>query len=172
MNFDPSLPTSYEYIHYTGKNMDTLDLNRTYTQTAQNLALHRPNGLWLSIAGINDWEKHCLESNYNIHNLKYEFQVKLKPYANILILYNNAVFEDFEKKYAYCPEGIETDSEDYTLTLSIRWQEIIKDFQGLALPNVLPKLYDNHLWYDIWHCASACIWDLQAVDKIDKLGTM
>jgi len=172
MNFDPSLPTIYEYIHYTSGNIATLDLNRTYTQTAGKLAFHTPNGLWLSITGINDWEKYCLKNNYNLINLKYEFQVKLKPCAKILMLHNAAAFEDFEQKYAYYPEGIEKLEENYTLTLSIRWEQIIKDYQGLALTNVVTKLYNMGLWYDTWFCTSACIWDLRAVEKVDRLGEM
>jgi len=163
MNFNPSLPASYEYIHYTGKNMDTLDLNRAYTQTAENLALHRPNGLWLSVTGISDWEKYCLKNNYNLMNLKYEFQVKLKPNAKVLILHSNAAFENFEKKYACYPEGME---------ISIRWEEIIKGYQGLVLSYVMPKLRAMNLWYDTWCCTSACIWDLSAVEKVDGLGIM
>ena len=160
---NPSLPASYEYIHYTSENINTLDLNRAYTQTAENLALHRPNGLWLSIAGIKDWEKYCRKNNYNIMNLKNEFQIKLKPHAQILILYNQAVFEDFEKKYG-------RSGEDRALAFSIRWEEIIKDYQGLALPRVFPQLYNMGSWYDTWCCTSACIWDLQAVEKIEKIA--
>jgi len=172
MNFDPSLPTSYEYIHYTREDFDTLDLNRIYTQTAESLTSHKPNGLWLSITGINDWEKYCLNNNHNLINLKNEFQVKLKPHAQILILYNNAAYTDFEKNYTYYPEGAEIHTENSTFALSIRWDEIIKDYQGLALPHVMPQSYDRGLWYDAWRCTSACIWDLQAVEKVEKLGTM
>ena len=152
MDFDPSSPTSYEYIHYTGENIGALDLNRVYTQTAESLALHRPSGLWLSITGINDWEKYCLKNHYNLMNLKYEFQVKLKPRANILTLHNSAAFEHFKKKYGYC------------------WEEIIKDYQGLALPVVFPQSNNTDLWHDTWRCTSACIWDLQAVEKAVKLA--
>jgi hypothetical protein len=163
MNYNPSLPTSYEYIHYTNENINTLDLNRAYTQTAQNLTFHRPNGLWLSIAGINDWEKYCLKNNYNIMNLKNEFQIKFKPHAQILILYNQAAFEDFEKKYG-------RSGEDRPPAFSIRWEEIIKDYQGLALPHIFPQLYNMGSWCDTWCCTSACIWDLQAVEKIEKIA--
>jgi len=155
MNFHPSLPSSYEYIHYTGENLDALDLNRTYPQTAEKLAFHTPNGLWLSITGKNDWEQYCLKNNYNLHNLKYELQVKLKPYANILILYNDAAYADFAK--------------NYTLNLSVRWEDIIKDYQGLALPHVTPQSYNAGLRHDTWSCTSACIWDLQAVSKVEKI---
>jgi len=172
MIFDPSLPTSYEYIHYSSENLDTLDLNRTYTQITEKLAFHRPNGLWLSITGIHDWEHYCLTNRSNLINLKYEFQVKLKPQSKILMLHNQATFEDFIKKYASYPEGIARHGESNTLTLSIRWNEIIKDYQGLALSFIMPKLYNIDLWYDTWCCTTACIWDLQAVEKVDRLGIM
>ena len=163
MNFNPSLPVSYEYIHYTGGTIDTLDLNRTYPQTAEKLAIHTPNGLWLSIAGINDWERYCLKNNYNLINLKYEFQVNLKPAAEILILHNTAALEDFAKKYGYY-------SGQDSPELSIRWNEIIEDYQGIALPHVFPKMFDMGIWYKIWCYTAACIWDLQAVEKVEKLG--
>jgi len=163
MNFDPSLPTSYEYIHYTSENIDTLDLSRAYTQTAEKLASHTPSGLWLSIAGINDWETYCLRNNHNLKSLKYEFQVKPKPQAKILILYNDDAFEDFEKKYGYYGEND---------AFSVHWDEIIKDYQGLALPHVFPQLNRKGPWYDTWCCTSACIWDLQAVEKIERLGAL
>ncbi|MDR2717279.1 MAG: hypothetical protein LBB89_04350 [Treponema sp.] len=169
MNSNPAFPSSYEYIHYTAADIETLDLNRTYLQTAENLLFHTPNGLWLSICGINDWEIYSLNNNDNLDNLKYEFQVKLKPHAQILMLYNNVVFEDFEKTYAYYPKGIEMHDEEYTLDLSIKWQDIINDYQGIALPNIIPKLYNMGLWFDTWCCTSACIWDLQAVEKVEKL---
>jgi hypothetical protein len=169
MNLDPSLPTSYEYIHFTSENIETLDLYRSYKQTAENLIFHTPNGLWLSISGINDWEIYSLNNNDNLNNLKYEFQVKIKPHAKILMLYNNAVFEDFEKKYSYYPEDKDIHEEEYTLDLSINWQDIINDYQGIALPNLIPKLYNMGLWYDTWCCTSACIWNLQAVEKVEKI---
>jgi hypothetical protein len=172
MNFDPSIPTSYEYIHYTAENIATLDLSRTYAQTAENLAFHKPNGLWLSIAGINDWENYCRTNNENLDKLKSEFQVQLKPDAKILILYNEAALVDFEKKYAYYPKSIAEHGENYALDFSIKWQEIINDYQGLALPKVITKSYNMSLWFDTWCCTSACIWDLQAVAKVEKLRIM
>jgi len=150
MTFNPALPTSYEYIHYTSENLDTLDLSRIYPQNVEKCASHTPNGLWLSIAGINDWEQYCLKNNYNLHNLKYEFQIKLKSQANMLILYNAIACMDFEQKYA--------------LSFSIRWEDIINDYQGIALPHVIPK------WSNIWRCTFACIWDLQAVEKVYRIS--
>jgi len=162
MNFDPSLPTSYEYIHYASENTDTLDLDRIYAQTAENLAFHTPNGLWLSVTGKNDWENYCLKNNYHLENLKSEFQILLKPAAKILILYNNSVFEVFEKKY--CNYG-----ENNAPCLSIAWERIISDYQGIVVPTIFPKLFNMSEWYDIWRCTCACIWDLQAVKKAEKL---
>jgi hypothetical protein len=171
MNFDPALPTSYEYIHYTSENIDSLDLSRTYTQTAEKLALHTPNGLWLSITGINDWENYCLKNNHNLMNLKYEFQVKLKPQAKIFIVHNTDALEDFEETYAYYPEDSKLHEKNYAPALSIRWEKLFRHYQGLAQPNVMPKSNNMGLWYDTWRCTSACIWDLQAVEKVEKLST-
>jgi len=162
MNNDPALPASYEYIHYTGENIMTLDLNRAYTQIVKKWKIYTPNGLWLSIPGINDWEKYCLKNNYNLINLKYEFQVKLKPAAKILVLFNTALFEDFIKKYGYY-------GGHNAVELLIRWEKIIINYQGIALPCRPPELPDMGVRNKFWFCTSACIWDLQAVEKVEKL---
>jgi hypothetical protein len=78
MKLDPSLPSTYEYIHYTSEGITALDLNRTYVQTSKDFERHSPNGLWLSITGNNDWEKNCLKTSYRLANLKSEFHVFLK----------------------------------------------------------------------------------------------
>ena len=169
MTIDPSLNRSYEYIHYTGENIDSLDLTRIYSQTAANLAFHTPNGLWVSVTGIDDWEQYCLKNNCRLENLKSEFQVLLKPTAKILILHNRSVFDDFFEEYGFYEKGIDTLGGSYTLNLSISWERIISDFQGIVAPIVMPKFYDMSLWYDIWCCTSGCIWDLQAVEKTVRL---
>jgi len=78
-------------------------------------------------------------------------------------LHNNSVFEDFIKEYGYY-------SEDKTNALLIRWEKVIRGYQGIALPCILPKLPNMGTWNKIWLCTSACIWDLQAIDKIENLG--
>jgi len=148
-----SKPNSYEYIHYTNGSIDYLDLTRIYSQAAEKLALHTPNGLWVSVTGINDWEQYCLKNNYRLENLKSEFQVFLKPTANILILYNRSIFNDFLEEYGYYANGKETLSGNYTFNLSISWERIMEDYEGL--------------WHKTWNCTSGCIWDLKAVEKID-----
>ena len=135
MNIDPALPASYEYIHYTGENITTLDLNRAYTQIVKKWTIYTPNGLWLSIPGINDWEHYCLKNNYNPGALKNEFQIFLKPDAEILMLFNSALLEDFMKRYGY----YSSQNSD----LLIRWDKIIINYQGIALPCRLPKLSRN-----------------------------
>ena len=117
MIFNPVLPTSYEFIHYTSGNSDTLDLNRAYAQYTGRLAFNTPNGLWVSVTGIHDWEQYCRKNNYRLETLKYEFQVLLKSQARILILHNNSAFEGFIKEYGNYKENY--------FDISIRWDEII-----------------------------------------------
>ena len=165
MNIDPTSPASYEYIHYANCNIEKIDLNRSYAQYAGELALHTPNGLWLSVPGINDWEQYCLKNNCRLDELKTEFQVLLKKTANILILHNKAAFEKFIQKYGYY-------NWHTKLELSIRWEEIINTYQGIAVTRVFPKLNNMVLWNKIWRYTAACIWDLQAVAKTEKISSL
>ena len=162
MNFDQNLPASYEYIHYTGRNIDTLDLDRAYAQYAEELAFNKPNGLWLSVTGIHDWEQYCRKNNSRLDALQCEFQILLKPQARILILHNNNAFESFIKEYGRFKKKY--------FDISIQWEEIINKYQGIALPHIIPQLMNMFSWHKTWCCTSACIWDLQAVTKVEKLG--
>jgi len=162
MKFNPSLPTTYEYIHYTSEGITALDLNRSYAQSAKDFERHTPNGLWLSITGNNDWENNCRKISYRLDRLKSEFQIFLKTNSKILILHSPAAYENFAKKYSYF-------TEQGRRVLLFRWEEIIKDYQGIALPHVCPYVFGIVQWHNAWRCTSACIWDLQAVKKVDKL---
>ena len=163
MNFEPSLLSAYEYLHYTSSDIETLDLNRRYYQSPKNLACNSPNGLWLSITGVNDWIEYCIRNGLYIDNVKSEFQVFLKSNAKILILNNASALETLTKEYGYYAENKKDD-------LLFHWDRIIGNYQGIALPTLkLPKLPNMATWRKIWCCTSACIWDLQAVEKVGKL---
>jgi hypothetical protein len=169
ISLDPQLPTSYELIHYSSKKVANIDLSRTYQQPPSNLFYHTPNGLWLSVAGINDWKQYC-GTKYNASDkLKSEFQIIPKPDAKVLIIYNNESFEIFEKEYCYYPEGIAKQGANFTLNISVSWDRIINEYQGMIVATFLPKYKDMGLRLGIWSCTSGCIWDLQAVDKAVKL---
>jgi hypothetical protein len=160
MNIDPASPSSYEYVHYTGGNVDKLDLNRAYDQHAEKLAFHSPNGLWLSVTGIHDWERYCRKNNCRLDALRYEFQILVKPRARIIVLHNKNAFESFIGEYGR--------RKDNYFDISIRWKEIIRNYQGIALPRVFPKLTYMFSWHKTWCCTSACIWDLQAIERVEK----
>jgi len=162
MNIDPGITSSYEYIHYTGRNIDALDLNRAYDQHAEKLSFNAPNGLWLSVAGIHDWEQYCRKYNKRLDALQYEFQVLLKPQAKIIILNNKITLESFIREYG-------RGREKY-FDVSVQWEKIINNYQGIALPRIFPSLMNMFSWHKTWCCTSACIWDLQAVKKAERLG--
>jgi hypothetical protein len=117
----------------------------------------------LSITGINDWERYCQNNNYNLINLKYEFLIKLKPDAKTLILYNMDAYDEFINMYGYY-------SGQDTFDLIIRCEEINNDYQGIVMPYVLPKKFYMGILEKIWHCTSACILDLQAVQNERRLN--
>lgn len=162
MNFNPPSPTAYEYIHYTGEVVEALDLNRTYDHTERDFELHKPNGLWLSITGVKDWYHYCHKKKYRLENLKTEFQIILKPTAKILFLNNNADYENFAINYSSI-------AEKRRRVIVIHWDEIINEYQGLALPHLNPDYFSMVYWQHSWCCTSACIWDLQAIKKVVKL---
>ena len=76
------------------------------------------------------------------------------------MLYNNAAFEGFLKEYGHKKENC--------FDFSVRWNEIISNYQGIALTHVFPQLMNMFSWHKTWCCTSACIWDLQAIERVEK----
>ena len=48
------------------------------------------------------------------------------------------------------------------------WEDIKQTYSGII---ITPHIYERHLtlaygWYNLWDCASGCIWDISAIESI------
>jgi hypothetical protein len=56
---------------------------------------------------------------------------------------------------------------------SINWAGVAKDYQGVIIAPFVwdRRLHDAYSWYYTWDCASGCIWDAAAIERVEPLFT-
>lgn len=132
--------------------------------------LGKPRGFWLSVG--NAWADWCRGERFHVASLKYKHRVYLKPDAKILLLDTPAKLVEFTEMYrSNHPKSANRVDSDYTYDLD--WAAVARKYQGIIIS---PYRYDMRLemkfmWYYGWDVASACIWDLAAIDEVVLLKT-
>jgi hypothetical protein len=123
----------------------------------------KPNGLWISIEGPDDWEWWCTQEDYNTENLVVSYEVKLKENAKILYLHTEEEILEMAEKYPNKTRSWDIESDTYQLD----WNEIKKEYQGIIIPQYLweCRLSLKSCWYYGWDCTSGCIWDLTCIEE-------
>lgn len=132
----------------------------------------KPNGLWVSVEGEDDWKWWCEAEEFQLENLTVSYEVKLKENANILYLnspeelfaFTKELFA-FTKKYPFATRVFDKEYDTYKLN----WAKIKEKYQGIIIPKYFweCRLALESNWYYGWDCASGCIWDLNCIDEFN-----
>lgn len=145
-----------------------------YTPPADRYDNGKPLGLWVSDEDDYGWSRWCRSEEWNVGGLRYKHLVTLKPNANILVIRSPMALMGFTDKYKADNElnRITYRSKALTSTdmvMSIDWQQVAKDYQGIIITPYIWKLRLNPytMWYYSWDCASGCIFDLSAIDSFE-----
>jgi hypothetical protein len=161
-----------ELLHYaTGPVV--FDRTRTYTQE-EPLWFCKPKGLWVSVAGEDDWAAWCEAESYDLGPVVH--RVVLRPTARVCWICDPDGLDGFHAAYA-----VETDEERRFKAAFGRvykqkywpldWRKAASDFDGLI---IAPYLWSLRLlgpqWYHGWDCASGCIWSTDAVASMEAVG--
>ena len=52
----------------------------------------------------------------------------------------------------------------------IDWSSTYKNYDGIVIaPYQWNCRYGDHIWYYTWDCASGCIWNIDAIEKIELI---
>jgi hypothetical protein len=85
------------------------------------------------------------------------YTVTLSPTANILHVKSKKALENFARNFFL-------DSPYYP---SIDWNKVAEEYQGII---IAPYRWEHRLdmmWYYGWDCASGCIWDSKAIERVE-----
>lgn len=147
-------------VHYSEKPLDKIFSVR------QPVASPKPIGLWVSVEGGDDgWRQWCEAEKFELSRLAVKTEIVLAVGAKILHLESEGDIDAATLKYAItntAPEEIKF----YSFFMD--WDAIAKSFDGVI---IAPYCWERRLcpsarWYYGWDCASGCIWNAGAIDRL------
>ena len=158
--------TSYNYIHIYDEEFTIY--NGIITQKLND----KPSGFWISYPNIdNSWTGLCIRI----------FPDRIDPDLNTIygvdidtkkVLHINTIkkLESFHKEYSI-------QVSTFLLNHKIKWDVLTEKWSGIFIEYMYPYLdqfrYPVHQeilsWYGTWDCESGCIWNIDAIKKINVL---
>lgn len=161
-----------ELIHYSDEPV-ILDRSRLYAQDGLRGGIGKPSGLWVSVAGENDWKSWCEGEEFDLQGLTHPHRITLTPKNNILYITSGSAIDEFHKEYSTEREitRIRFGNDEYEFNQRpINWELVSDKFDGIIIaPYIWSHRYDGPFWYYGWDCASGCIWNLDAIKSMETL---
>lgn len=147
------------FEHYRDSPL-VLDRSRAYEQRVH----FKPRGLWLSVPGEDDWPSFCRDEEFDIERLAVKHAAELAEGQGVLNLSSVSDIRDFHADYkeSMYPGG----SQNY-----IDWNRVAELHDGIIIaPYQWSIRYDMEMsWYYSWDVASGCIWNLDAIERIEAI---
>lgn len=145
--------------HYTAEPVQMVP--RDYSQTFGHMDFMKPEGLWVSVTGEYDWPSWCRAVGVHLDRIKFRHRVHLVPDANVRLIKGGLELEAFHNEFKHqIHPAVESQGID--------WQRVSGYHDGIV---IAPYLWSHrlgwHLWYYGWDCASGCIWNSRAIERID-----
>lgn len=139
---------------------------RSAAQCATIGTYDKPNGLWVSVDGDQDWREWCESESFCDINAMLRYSVTLAPHANILVLGGPFGIDAFTAQYALTRHGIDR--------YGIDWPSVASAYQGIIIAPYCwqRRMSDHTSWYYGWDCASGCIWDASAIGSINMASPL
>jgi hypothetical protein len=126
-------------------------------------AFDKPKGLWISVAGEDDWPSWCHGEDFGLDRMVWRNVLTLREEehgSRILFIDDDEGFQHFENSFSREPQFREL---RYPV---IDWPLVATLWQGIIIaPYRWDRRLDSH-WYYGWDCASGCIWDPRVIASI------
>ena len=156
----PELAANIRLVHYS-----RWPLKEVWDCRRKQAVACKPDGLWASCDEYEmNWPHWCREAGFELASFNVAQRVHLAPAANVLVVSGASAIDAFTKRY-------ETTGRLGRLMdgWMIDWPRVAADYQGIV---ITPYCWSRRLatgWYHGWDCASGCIWDPAAVQRIERL---
>lgn len=121
----------------------------------------KPNGLWVSVLGPSDWASWCRSESFRNTRQQAASRIVLGAGARILRMSTSFELDGFTYQYG----------EGDGWRRGINWLRVAADYDGIIIaPYVWSRrLHDRTNWYYGWDCASGCIWQPRAIERVESL---
>ncbi len=147
--------------HFSDGPVDCVLFAHQYDKGAR---AYKPNGLWVSVDGPDDWPSWCASENFRDCANQFRYTVHLAKRCRVLVLDTLHEMVDFNRQYSHKPISAYS---------QINWPRVAQDHDGLIIaPYHWDLRYeDDFNWYYGWDCASGCIWHPRAVKRLELVYT-
>lgn len=157
-------------LHYSPKPLKLRACS--YLQSYETGAPGKPNGLWVSVEGEDDWASWCSSEMPEWVNGRAVTEIVLKPDAKILKIESDAQLIAFHHQFGAVPEY---ELQRYPPRLWAKqphWKGVSETYAGIIIApyNWARRLDQDVRWYYGWDCASGCIWDLSVIEDCKEAG--
>ena len=135
-----------------------------YSQAQTGRRSDKPDGLWVSVDGEDDWPSWCRSEQWGDVDAKHRYALTLADDANILTLGSVAELRAFTEQYA------DPNKQVHGVDWAIDWARVASEYQGII---IAPYQWPARLtisWYYGWDCASGCIWDASAFAAVELMS--
>ncbi len=152
-------------IHYSSRPLDAVQ-----TAVQRHSIDVKPNGLWVSVEGPDDWPSWCRSENYHLEKLACATEVVLVPSARMLVISSVREIDNFHAAWAMTA-GCPAVRSGLTAAWP-EWHGLAARYDGIIIaPYLWSRRYDGAVsaWYYSWDCASGCIWRAEAVAELRPL---
>jgi len=127
----------------------------------RKLFAYKPEGLWLSVDGEDDWKTWARENRFRLENMRYRYRITLDDDPCVLHLTSPSGLHEFEKVFG-AEDGI-------TSFPAIDWQKVAELYSGIIIAPYQWRCRMNMMWYYGWDCASGCIWDVSVIKSFKRI---
>lgn len=152
-------------LHY---HSEPIEFDREWAYDLSKSRVGKPDGLWVSVEGEDDWASWCREEEFAVHHLAAVHEVTLSESANIVYIDGADQLRAFHEKWSrptamsgvFGPDrGNHYHDPD--------WVEVSRaGYDGIIIaPYIYCMRTEGPFWYYGWDCASGCIWNLDAIES-------
>ena len=120
----------------------------------------KPKGFWVSDESDMGWREWSKENFGDV-----EYSVIIKEDSNILYITNSREIEKFTEDFSCYPY------KNVRLQF-INWQKVSEHYDGIIITPYIwsHRMDEKTTWYYGWDCASGCIWNKEAIERIERIG--
>ena len=141
-------------LHYTPAPLEHI---RSVEQSGDRYRDDKPEGLWISVEGEDDWLDWCEQAEYDNPAAQICYEIVLADDSRVLHLATSGDLRIFTELY-----------KSRGSFGGIDWQRVAEQHDGIIIAPYQWSCRLDHetRWYYGWDCASGCLWSRDAVADV------
>lgn len=158
-----NIPDDVRLSHFSKKPLGAIRSIEQHWDDDYRSCYDKPKGLWVSVDGEQDWQEWCQSAMPDWMDGVQRYRVHLARNHRLLVLTRGYELQDFTLKYGRQNETRYRDTY-------IDWPAVAAEYAGLIIAPYQwsCRMSEYTRWYYGWDCASGCIWNADAVARVEE----